>query len=248
MQGYRISRPHAAAECDRCAPAGQGHHLCQYGDCQNLASHSTRRHATLKEYLDLPISLRPVDGVAHQAVYACDRHDENLDPYCDHAAAEPEPCPDCGAAGDSPCVKKDGTTPRVNAHTARPVAVPSTCTHVHREDCPVFDGCQCTEDAAAPERPARPSAGEPGPDLSSLTDPLHIAQMVLAQARIPWPLVVAIRSCKTQDSRDAIGVEVRALDDAGNLARDVHGQPVIDSYVIAISDDLPGRGAQMARG
>lgn len=131
-----------------------------------------QRHATADEYAEIPASLRPIDGVAHVAVFTC----EDCEPpaICDHPAPPAPPCAACGAAGGAPCTKPDGT-PRPTSHRARAVPPPTmACDHAHREDCDIT-GCRCGQD----EPPARePRPPEPARDIAAE----HRAQEVLAQA------------------------------------------------------------------
>ena len=75
VQPYRTARPHDPAECERCGPERPGHQLCQHDGCNQLAEAQHRRHATAEEYDALPEALRPIDGIAHQAVYTCYDHE-----------------------------------------------------------------------------------------------------------------------------------------------------------------------------
>ena len=235
MQPYRIARPHEAAECRQCSPAGSGHQLCQADGCQEIASSQTVRHATLAEYMDLPDSMRPIDGVVRRTVYGCDDHaEDSFDPFCDHTPTPAPPCPTCGANGDAPCTKKDRTTVRPGPHANREQPSADTCAHAHSETCGVFAGCQCTGQDAAPARPARPLGAAAGPDTSGLTDPAMTAMMLAAQNGVLWAHVVSARSMLTQDNRKAIAYEVRQYDETGNLMRDEHGHEIHETAVIPV--------------
>jgi hypothetical protein len=103
----------------------------------------------------------------------------------------------------------------------------------------VFTGCQCTGDDPAPTRtPRAASTGGPGPDISGLTIPVHIAQMVLHQAGVPWTTVISARSILTQDNRPAIGAEAYRIDAEGNREHDDHGHPKVQDYVVPIPTGL----------
>lgn len=154
MQPYRTARVHDAAACPACAPDGPGHHLCQGpGDCAQVATVQTRRHATAAEYDAIPDTLRPRDGYAMVAVFGCDDCADGgvFDPFCVHAPAPAPPCPRCGAQGEQPCTKNNGGA-RAGWHSVRAGAPIEVCRHAHRADCEVFTGCQCTGDDPPPVR------------------------------------------------------------------------------------------------
>lgn len=164
-------KPHAADDCPLCTLRGSGHRACQTG-CGRHATVQHRRHATAQEYAAIPEGLRPIDGVAHVAVFTC----EDCAPpaICEHLAPAASPCAACGAVGDAPCTKPDGT-PRPAPHSARAVPPPSAaCDHAHREDCDITS-CRCGEDQPAAREPRPP---EPPRDIAAE----HRAQEVLAQA------------------------------------------------------------------
>ena len=242
---YATVKPHDAAECPHCGPRGQGHHRCQNGACPGrdenngagrVATMQTRRHATEQEYAALPLGLLPIDGVAHQAVFACDECAEDaFDPFCGHPEPQPIPCPACGVADPTaPCLKKDGKTPLGFRHSGRVDPRPEMCTHAHRPDCSVFDGCQCTGDDQPPQRPAHPAADGHSPDVSRLLFDEATAQMLLLGHGIHWWQVREVRSVWTQDTKPALQAEYAALDDAGHIRFDEHGHEVLKTVVIPI--------------
>lgn len=147
MQGYRNAKPHNPTKCPECAPNRPGHNLCQHDGCDEIAETQHRRHATQVEYDALPEHFKPIDGIAHQAVFTCLDHE--ADPICesgDHdnpagpgsvyfiqspdvldtkglevlktAATNQGTCPTCGVAPESLCVKANGK-PRSAPHEAR---------------------------------------------------------------------------------------------------------------------------------
>lgn len=244
MQPYRTAKPHAPATCTACAPNGPGHHLCQGPDgCSEVATTQTLRHATQAEYDAIPEGLKPLDGYAVRPVFGCDdcADDGVFSPFCDHTA-EPVACPKCQAAGDAACTKKSGK-PRNAWHRARydTQPQPEPCLHAHREDCEVFAGCRCTGDDQAPARTPRGASPTPGPDLSGLTIPVHIAQMVLHQAGFPWTNVIKARSIKTQDNRDAIGAQAYQTGPDGQRVFDEHGHAAVLDVVTPIPLGTPSR-------
>jgi hypothetical protein len=248
MQPYRTAKPHASG-CDQCAPTGPGHMLCQGPDgCNEAATTQTQRHATGAEYDAIPEGLKPIDGYAVVAVFGCDdcAEDGAFTPFCEHPEAVPVPCPKCQAAGDAPCTGKNGK-PRGAWHRARYDAQPQpeTCTHAHRETCNVFNGCQCTGDDQPPVRtPRGVDTSGPGPDTSGLTVPVHIAQMVLAQAGHPWATVARAYSLQTQDNKPAIGADVHVYE-GGRLQYDGHGHPLVQTVVVPIPLVPQGRLPQL---
>lgn len=238
MQPYRTAKPHDPAACDRCSLNGPGHRLCQGPDgCSEIATAQTRRHATQAEYDAIPEALKPRDGYATMPVFGCDdcADDGQFDPFCDHAPVPAPPCPKCAAEGDAPCTKKDRATPRTKGwHDGRTGPIIEPCHHAHREECAVFTGCQCTGDDPAPTRtPRAAGTNGPAPDISGLTVPVHIAQMVLAQAGYSWPTVTRAYSLQTQDNRPAIGADVHVYE-SGHLQYDQHGHPLVQNVVVPI--------------
>lgn len=232
MHPYRSVKPHLGTDCPRCDAVGQGHAQCQ--GCDEIATTMFLRHATAAEYAALPESLMPIDGVAHQRVDACDDCADAIPDICEHTVPAPVPCPKCGAAGDAPCVAEDGKPRARGNHAARAAAQPTieTCRHVHREDCPVFTGCQCTADDPDPQRPKRPAGDGNGPDVSGLTMPLHIAQMLLASTQHPWTTVVRAWNQQSQDGRPQLAAEVYTLDANGHREFDQHGRWVTATIAI----------------
>jgi hypothetical protein len=246
MQPPRNAKPHAGTACPDCAPTGPGHHLCQGNSCTEAASAQTQRHATQAEYDAIPESLKPIDGYAVVPVFGCDDCTETgaFTPFCSHPVPDAPPCPKCHASGEDPCTAKNGD-PRWISHAARIQPQPEPCKHAHRGDCPVFEGCQCSSDDEAPVRIARPAdTASPGPDVSGLTVPLHIAQMVLAQADHPWAAVVRAYSLQTQDNRPAIGADVHIYE-GGHLQYDAHGRPLVQNVVVPIPLVQQGRLLQL---
>ncbi len=245
MQPYRTAKPHATG-CDQCASTGAGHHLCQGDGCTEVATAQTQRHATQAEYDAIPEGLKPIDGYAVVPVFGCDDCAEGgkFTPFCSHAAPDAPPCPKCHASGEDPCMAKNGD-PRWTSHTVRIQPQPEPCRHAHREDCEVFTGCVCASDDQPPVRIGRPAdTAGPGPDVSGLTVPLHIAQMVLAQAGHPWATVVRAYTLQTQDNRPAIGAELHVYE-SGHLQYDAHGHPLVQTVVVPIPLVPQGRLPQL---
>lgn len=244
LLGYRTVKPHAADGSDCCARRGPGHHACQNPACPGATENNgagraagpqTRRHATTAEYAALPPGLTPIDGVCHQAVFMCDDCADTVDEICDHPPIPAPPCPACAAAGDDPCLEKDGKTPRRRGwHTGRQGPSMDPCRHAHRDTCPVFADCACTGDDPPPARPTRTVADGPGPDVSRLLIPPPAARLLLAEHGIGWERVREVASVRTQDNRPAIRAQAARTDDAGNPVRDEHGHEVLDEVVIVI--------------
>jgi len=211
--------------------------LCQGPDgCNEAASAQTQRHATQAEYDAIPEGLKPLDGYATKPVFGCDdcADDGAFEPFCEHTPAPAPPCPTCGAAGDQPCTKKDRAASRAKGwHGGRTAPVAEPCRHAHREDCEIFTGCQCSSDDQPPARMPRGMLPELGPDISGLTVPVHIAQVVLAAAGYAWATVLSARDMQTQDNRAAIGAEVQVYE-SGHLQYDNHGHPMMLSVVVPI--------------
>lgn len=163
-------KPHGP-ECPACGPTAPGHPACQAG-CGRHATVQHRRHATADEYAAIPQGLRPIDGVAHVAVFTC----EDCEPsaICDHDIPPVPPCAGCGAIGEDPCTKPDGTA-RATSHRARATPPPAVvCDHAHREDCDIV-GCRCGDDQP-PTREPRPP--EPPRDIEAE----HRWQQIVADA------------------------------------------------------------------
>lgn len=243
---YAMIKPHDADECGHCTPRGPGHHRCLNANCPGrsenggagrVATRMTLRHATDAEYAALPLALTPIDGVARQAVLACDECAEDaLEPFCEHPAPEPVPCPTCGVADPAlPCLKKDGNSPLPFRHSGRTDPLPEVCAHAHRSDCPVFDGCQCTADDPPPVRPKHPAADAPGPDVSRLLFDPALAQMLLAEHGVHWWQAREVASVYTQDNIPALQAQYATLDQAGHVRYDEHGHEVLDTLVIEIT-------------
>lgn len=160
MQPYRQVKPHDSASCWLCAPEGPGHNACQHDGCDEIAELQHPRHATDAEYAAIPEDLRPIDAVAHVAVFTCGDH--AVDPVCgpDHQVGPADPlhveCSKCGSAPGMACVKADGSPRRIQ-HEDRVSAVSlgTRCDHIHRSDCGGLGACQCRPDDPAPERPVR---------------------------------------------------------------------------------------------
>lgn len=240
---YATVKPHDGEQCQLCTRQGVGHYVCQNPACPGrsenngagrVATHATRRHATDAEYAALPLAHQPIDGIAHQAVYCCDECAEDAEPFCAHALPEPEPCPVCDAV-KGPCFKRDGVTPRHVRHAARLDPQPEICTHAHRPDCGVFDGCRCTQDDPPPARPTHPAADGHHPDVSRLLLDEGEAQALLAQRGIHWWQVREVASVWTQDTRPALQAEYATLDEAGHVRHDEHGHEVRETIVIEIT-------------
>lgn len=247
MLPYATVKPHDADECQQCGPRGIGHHRCQNPDCPGkdenggagrVATMQARRHATEQEYAALPLALTPIDGTAHQAVFACDDCAEDaFEPFCEHLEPAPVPCPTCGVSDPTlPCLKKNGKTPRSFRHSGRVDPPKERCAHAHRSDCPVFAGCPCTGDDEPPQRPVHP-ANDPNVtvDTSHLLFDEAAAQILLQQHGIHWWQVREAGSVWTQDTKPALRAEYATLDDAGHIRFDEHGHEVRAEIVIEIA-------------
>ena len=244
MLGYRTVKPHTADGLACCAPRGPGHYACQNPACPGAhenqgagraAGEQTRRHATAAEYAALPPGLTPIDGVCHMAVFMCDDCADEHAPFCEHPPIPAPPCPACGGAGDEPCLKKDGKTPRAKGwHTGRQAPAVDGCRHAHREDCPIFTGCVCTAADPPPTRPQRAADEGPGPDVSRLLIPAPAARVLLAEHGVDWERVREVASVWTQDTRPAIRAAVARIDDTGAPVRDEHGHELLDEVVIVV--------------
>lgn len=239
MQPYRYERPHDTDACATCSPRGSGHPLCQAPGCDGLAVAQGRRHATQAEYDALPERLVPIDGVAHMVVLACDEHAEAAVPFCEHAEAPEAACPTCKAVGEAPCTSANGS-PRTLRHRARWDAqpVPQPCMHAHREDCGVFDGCQCTEADPDPVRTPRPRGTADHADGSRSRLPVVLVRPIVEAHDIPWWTVTEYATLQTQDTLGwMIQVEYAELDQDGNLAQD-NGQKVIKTMTIPLDASI----------
>lgn len=237
MQPYRYIRPHDPATCPTgaCAPNRPGHPQCQNDGCDAIATTRAQRHATQAVYDALPEGLRPIDGVAHQRVYACDDCDDDIVTFCRHPMSEPAPCPACHAAGADPCIGKKGGS-RPGPHAVRAAAQPPLprCTHAHREDCGVFTGCVCTGDDPNPVRAPRIVSHDVPVDTSGLTvSPREAALFAIANG-IDLTRAVSVRTMFTQDNRPAFAVDQRLVDGAGNTRFDRNGREMTETVIIPL--------------
>lgn len=103
MQPYRNAKPHTD-DCEQCSELGEGHRLCQHGVCGSLAEGQYQRHATPEEFAAIPEGLRPIDGVAHRAVFVCAGHGPG--PAVDVHAADCEGHGHCLCDGAAPSFEK----------------------------------------------------------------------------------------------------------------------------------------------
>jgi hypothetical protein len=240
MQPYRYVRPHDAAACQVCAPTGGGHALCQKPGCDEVAVAQTRRHATQAEYDALPEQLVPIDGVAHMIVLACDDHAEAAVPFCAHPEPTEVPCPTCKAEGDAPCVEQGAS--KVFRHRARWDAqqVEQPCTHAHREDCDVFDGCQCTDDDPDPQRTPRPRGVTDQADGRRSKLPWVLVKPLVEAHDVPWWTVREYATLQAQDTKSwEIQATYATLDADGNLVHDEHGHEVTGTLTIPVDPSAP---------
>lgn len=244
LQPYRHAKPHDPATCRQCAPTSPGHHLCQHPGCDQISSSQVPRHATREEYDALPETHKPIDGILHQAVFACDDHGEDLEPFCRHPQPEPAPCPRCGSNGGEPCITKKGKT-KGGHHQARIDAqppAPPPCRHAHREDCPIFDGCQCTHDDPLPERPKRIVPPPPPPGPAPVLLPIHGELRALLEHHG----VEIDRVVRTELLPDGQGTSTMLLtitmvvrQPNGDLSYDEHGKPRTEITVIELRIPRP---------
>lgn len=164
MQPYRQVKPHDPDTCRSCDSRAPGHQVCQHDGCGEIAEVQTRRYATDAEYTAIPEGLRPIDQVAHMAVFTCGDHEP--DPICgpEHHQAMPPgpqdllqlPCPTCAAEAGAMCVKANGSQRSIAHEDRLPGALPhlpNRCDHVHRCDCEGLGACQCSPDDPVPARP-----------------------------------------------------------------------------------------------
>lgn len=248
LQDYRYVRPHETG-CQTCSPQGGGHALCQKPGCDGIAVAQTRRHATQAEYDALPAHLVPIDGIAHLAVFACDDDAEAAAPFCTHPEPKDVPCPTCKAAGEAPCTDTHGE-PKVFRHRARWDAqqIPQLCMHAHREDCGVFDGCQCSENDPDPTRTPRPRGITDHADGSRSKLPWTLAKPLVEAHDVPWWTVREYATLQTQDTKGwELQVVYATLDADGSLVHDEHGHEVTETLVIPIDTSAP-RPAAIGRG
>ena len=245
LQDYRYARPHDAAECPtgECAPTRPGHVLCMAPGCDQIAAFQAVRHATQAEYDALPEAWKPIDGIARQAVFACDDddHAEATAPFCEHAEPQAPTCPDCPAGVDEPCVKADGTERKVHhAARSRKPAIYDACRHAHREDCDVFTGCQCTSDDEPPARTPRTVAPPDHADGSRSKLPAELVKAIVDHYDIPWWTVREYATGLTQDNKPMVSVTYANLDADGNLADlDGHGAEILATRIIPLDGTLP---------
>jgi len=240
LQDYRYVRPHES-DCQTCSPQGGGHPLCHRPGCDGIAVAQTRRHATQAEYDALPATLVPIDGIAHMIVFACDDDAEACVPHCTHPEAEEVPCPTCNAVGEAPCTGKKGG-PRTFRHSARWAAqqVPRPCMHAHREDCGVFDGCQCSEDDPNPTRTPRARGVTDQADGRRSKLPWVLVKPLVEAHDVPWWTVREYATLQTQDTKAwEIQATYAALDTDGNLVHDEHGHEVTKTLTIPVDLSAP---------
>lgn len=246
MLPYRTTKPHAGTDmkCALCTPTGPGHQLCQ--GCDEPATTQTKRHATDAEYAAIPPGLASIDSVAHQAVYGCDDCAETgmFTAFCTHPEPAAAPCPKCHAVGEQPCTAKNGD-PRFAPHTARALAQPAVerCTHAHRADCPIFTGCQCSENDTPPVRPKRPTGDVHWPDMTQMRGITPVAaQAIVADAGIAWHSVAALRSKVTQiGSLPILEADVYQTGPTGDRIYDGHGKAVTEAVEIPLPVTTPGQ-------
>jgi len=240
LQPYRYAKPHDPAACPACAPTSPGHFLCQHPGCDQLAATHVQRHATAEEYDALPERHKPIDGIAHQAVYACDEHGEGLEPFCEHTPPDPVPCPKCDATGADPCVKKNGKA-RGGHHRVRTevqTANTDVCRHAHREDCSIFTGCECSQDDPLPERPKRviPPAQPPGPAPVLL--PIHgELRALLEHHGVDVDRILRTELIPNGDGTSTVNLTITMVvrQPNGDLSYDEHGYPRTEVTVIELS-------------
>jgi hypothetical protein len=245
LQPYRFAKPHDPAACRLCGPGSPGHHVCQHPGCDQIAaSQVVQRHATADEYNTIPAGLRPIDGIATQAVFACDTHGEDIDPFCQHPAPDPVPCPTCAAAGDQPCVTAGGKT-RDNHHQARADAQPpppATCRHHHRPDCAIFDGCVCTQDDPMPDRPARVVPPPPPPGPAPVLLPLYgELRQLLEHHGVDVDRIVRTELVPKGDGSSTVQLTTTMVvrQPNGDLSYDEHGHPRTEVNVIELQIPRP---------
>lgn len=247
MQPYRYAKPHRSGECPECEPDRPGHQMCQHDGCDNLAEAQHRRHATAAEYDALPEHFKPIDGIAHQAVYVCLDHE--TDPICD-GADHPAPtaeadhndlgeCPVCHARPTLLCTRADGK-PRSAPHPERaatPTPVIATaCNHVHREDCGGQGACQCTADDPAPHREPRvvPPPAPPAPAPIHVPTHGQVAEF-LADHGIDVDHVLNLELVPSADGPIVLRAVVAVIDHHGNHVFDEHGQRKAEVHEIRLT-------------
>lgn len=148
--------------------------------CGAPAEVQWQRHATEAEYDQIPDKLKPIDGRALIRVDGCGDH--AMPPFCTHTLPPEQPCPTCHAQPGTGCTKPDGTLRPVD-HPARIKAVPQPepCRHAHREDCPGYGQCQCTQDDPEPVRVARIPPPDDRPARAAHQQQLHEAELAWHQ-------------------------------------------------------------------
>ena len=242
IQPYRYAKPHDPSSCRTCAPTCAGHHLCQHpSGCSDIATTQVKRHATREEYEALPERFKPIDGVAHQAVFACDEHGEDLEEsFCEHAQPEPAPCPKCDATGTDPCLTKKGN-PKAKHHQVRIEAqppAPEPCRHAHREDCPIFEGCECTQDDPLPERPQRIVTPPPPPGPAPVHLPIHgELRALLEHHGVDVERILRAELIPNGDGTPTVNLTITMVvrQPNGDLSYDEHGYPRTETTVIELS-------------
>lgn len=243
MQPYRTLKPHDPASCRLCAPMATGHPLCQRDGCGELATLQVKRHATAEEYDATPENHKPIDGVMHQAAFACEKHGEDLEPFCSHAAPEPVPCPKCQATGTDPCVKNSGK--RKSGHHQVRIDVqlqPAPCNHAHRENCLIFEGCECSQDDEPPVRPPRVVAPPPPPGPAPLVLPTHGPMLqVLTDHGIDIDRVIHNELQPKGDGSNVMVLTTTMVirQANGDLAYDEHGKPRTETRQIELAIPRP---------
>lgn len=250
MQPYRQTRPHGDG-CAMCAPNAPGHQMCQHDGCGELAETQHRRHATAAEYEALPEAFRPIDGIAHRAVFTCLDHE--VDSICgdgDHvqpaapAPADAPPCPKCGAGAGDPCTKANNKV-RGIVHDVRGVGgligvMHGACTHVHREDCGGQGSCPCSASDEAPARRARIIDPPPLPAPA----PIHVAthgptQAFLSAHSIDTARVMSLDLVPGAEGPVALRAVLMVTDHQGNVAFDEHGRPQTEGREILLAPVVP---------
>lgn len=255
LKPYAFVKPHDPQACPqgRCHPHTPGNPVCQNTNCPGRAENNgagrvaaiqTRRHATAEEYAQIPLGHIPIDAVAHKPVFMCDDCAETSEahaPFCQHPAPRLPACPQCKAGADQVCVKRDGISALGFTHSARPAMVYDRCTHAHRADCDIFDGCPCTGDDQPPQRPAHPAAlPAHAPDISRLLIQPGEAQMLLQAQGVHWWQVRRCDSRFTQlGHKPCIWAEVADLDAAGHTRFDDAGHEIRREVVIIIEPPAP---------
>lgn len=240
LQAPRLVRPHDPADCIQCSPQRHGHQLCQAPGCDAFGEHVTLRHATQAEYDAIPEPWRPIDGIAHIPVLACDEHAEATARFCDHPEQVEAACPTCSASGEDPCLSANGS-PRTIRHRARSNAqpIPEPCLHAHRENCGIFDGCQCAGDDPNPVRQPRIVAQPDHADGSHSKLPWTLVKPIVEAIDIPWWTVRHYATVEAQDTTPALDVTYAVLDQDGNVIDDGHGHDTLAAVRISLEQSQP---------